>query len=375
MKMFGSRMSKKFAILCALIMAILIAGTASAQVTSGYTPESLWLTVYADGRVDVEYTISVDPLLASVEVHLPGKLYEGMLAVDENGLPLDYSIAADKVVVSTLGAQKVTFYYTTPDLTSKDGRIWTLSVESPISFTAKLPADATVVGLSDAPVSIWSTESYYFVQMPPGKQEISYTLGAAGSKGRASALISEAQQLVEKAKSKGADVSQAESKLENARAAFNEGRYGEAELLASEAKKLAERALSSLPGENVPPVSPPAATAFPWWVLGAVVAVLIAASLVFFKLRKGRGTMTYEKKFRHIDAKKILENKGHLSLEDREAVEFIASAGGEVFEAELREKFRLPKSTAWRMVKRLKREGIVEVEKVGGQNLIRLTEG
>ena len=368
-------MSKKFTILCALIMAILIAGTASAQVTSGYTPESLWLTVYADGRVDVEYTISVDRLLASVEVHLPGKLYEGMLVADENGLPLDYSIAVDKVVVSTLGAQKVTFYYTTPDLTSKDGRIWTLSVESPISFTAKLSADATVVGLSDAPVSIWSTESYYFVQMPPGKQEISYTLGVAGSKDRASALISEAQQLIEKAKSKGADVSQAESKLENARAAFNEGRYGEAELLASEAKQLAERALTSLPGENVPPVSPPAATAFPWWVLGAVVAVLIAASLVFFKLRKGRGTMTYEKKFRQIDAKKILENKGHLSLEDREAVEFIASTGGEVFEAELREKFRLPKSTAWRMVKRLKREGIVEVEKVGGQNLIRLIEG
>ncbi|HDN62694.1 MAG TPA: winged helix-turn-helix transcriptional regulator, partial [Candidatus Bathyarchaeota archaeon] len=64
----------------------------------------------------------------------------------------------------------------------------------------------------------------------------------------------------------------------------------------------------------------------------------------------------------------------HLRLEDREAIEFIASAGGEVFEAELREHFKLPKSTVWRMVKRLKREGLVEVEKVGGQNLIRLVD-
>jgi len=345
-----------------------------AQISSKYSPQSLLLTVYADGKVDVEYVISVDPLLASVEVHLPGKFYESMLVVDENGLPLDYSIVENenKVIVYTLGAKEATLYYTTSDLTNKAGGIWTLNVVSPISFVTKLPPDATVVALSDAPVSIWATENYFFIQMPPGTQEISYTLGVAGSRDRALTLISEAQQLVEKARAAGAEVSQAEAKLEKAKIALDGGNYGEAELLASEAKQLAEQALASPSGGAVPTPTTPA---FPWWLVGAGVAVLIAASFVFLKLRKGKGTTTaYKRKFRQIDVKKILEKKGHLSLEDREAVEFIASAGGEVFEAELREKFRLPKSTAWRMAKRLKKEGIVEIERVGGQNLIRLIE-
>ena len=345
-----------------------------AQTSSGYSPQSLLLTVYADGKVDVEYVISVDPLLASVEVHLPGKFYESMLVVDENGLPLDYSIVENenKVIVYTLGAKEATLYYTTSDLTNKAGGIWTLNVVSPISFVTRLPPDATVVALSDAPISIWVGENYYFIQMPPGAQEISYTLGAAGSRDRALTLISEAQQLVEKARAAGAEVSQAEAKLEKAKIALDGGNYGEAELLASEAKQLADQALASLPGGAAPTPTTPA---FPWWLVGAGVAVLIAASFVFLKLRKGKGTTTaYERKFRQIDVRKILEKKGHLSPEDREAVEFIASAGGEVFEAELREKFRLPKSTAWRMAKRLKKEGIVEIERVGGQNLIRLIE-
>jgi uncharacterized membrane protein len=82
----------------------------------------------------------------------------------------------------------------------------------------------------------------------------------------------------------------------------------------------------------------------------------------------------YEKEVRAIDVTKILQSRPHLRLEDREAVQYMADGGGEVFESEMREKFKLPKTTVWRMVRRLQREGIVEVRKVGGQNLIRLKE-
>ena len=43
-----------------------------------------------------------------------------------------------------------------------------------------------------------------------------------------------------------------------------------------------------------------------------------------------------------------------------------------MYESELRKKFLLPRTTTWRAVKRLEREGIVEIEKVDQQNLIRL---
>ena len=34
----------------------------------------------------------------------------------------------------------------------------------------------------------------------------------------------------------------------------------------------------------------------------------------------------------------------------------------------------MPKSTMWRLVRRLARDGLVEVKKTGGQNLIRIKE-
>ncbi|MHA1632854.1 MAG: DUF7343 domain-containing protein [Candidatus Freyarchaeota archaeon] len=334
---------------------------ALAVVEDDYSPESLFLTVYADGRVDVEYHVLVDPLLASVNVRLPGIFYENLLVINEEGLPLDFSILDGEVLVYSLGSWRVKFYYVTADLTSKVGRVWILHINSSIAFTVRLPADATVVSLSEAPTSIWTVEGHYFLTMPAGEQEISYILGAIGSKESAASLINEAEQVIKEAKAKGADVTQAESKLNEARTALEEGRYAEAELLASEAKKLAEEALLKTVTQ---PLNP-------YWTVTALVAAGLAVAFVFFQLRK-KAPPKVERESRQIDVHKILEGKEHLRLEDREAIEFIASAGGEVFEAELREHFKLPKSTVWRMVRRLKREGLVEVEKVGGQNLIHL---
>jgi len=338
----------------------------SAAFGGDYSPETLLLTLYADGMVDVEYVVSVDTLFVDVNISLPGTFYENLLVTNERDLPLDYSISNGKVLVSTLGSWKLKFFYTTSDLTSKAGRLWTLHINSPVKFTVRLPADATVVSLSAVPTSIWTTDGHYFLTMPAGEQEISYIIGVIGSRERALALINEADQAIEDAKSKGADVTQAEAKLAEARIALDERRYAEAELLAAEAKKMAKEA-------PLKPVTQPLEL---YWLIGAIVAVGLAVTFISFQLHRRPlpGAEKKEKTFRPIDERRILEGREYLRLEDREAIEFIASAGGEVFEAELREHFRLPKSTTWRMVKRLKREGLVEVEKVGGQNLIRLIE-
>ena len=334
----------------------------ASAIEDEYSPQSLLLMVYADGMVDVEYVVLVDPLQISINVSLPGMFYENLLVINEEDLPLDYSILDGKVLVYSLGSWKLKFYYTTPDLTSKAGRLWTLHVNSYISFTVKLPADATVVFLSKAPTSIWTANGHYFITMPAGKQEISYIIGVIGSKERAIVLINEAEQAIIEAETKGADVTQASSKLSEARTALEEGRYAEAELLATQAKKMTEEA---------PIKIVPSQWDHLWVALGAV-AIGLSIIIIFFQLR--RRVKPTAKKIRQINVHKILEGKRHLRLEDREAIEFIASAGGEVFEAEIREHFKLPKSTVWRMIKRLEREGLVKVEKVGGQNLVRLIE-
>ena len=51
---------------------------------------------------------------------------------------------------------------------------------------------------------------------------------------------------------------------------------------------------------------------------------------------------------------------------------FISNNGGEAFESELRKKFLQPRTTMWRAVKRLERNGIIEIEKKDLQNLVKL---
>jgi uncharacterized membrane protein len=69
---------------------------------------------------------------------------------------------------------------------------------------------------------------------------------------------------------------------------------------------------------------------------------------------------------------KILEEKPHLRPEDQQVLHFLAEKEGAAFESEIRSKFQLPKTTIWRLVKRLEREELVEIRKAGGQNLIKL---
>jgi uncharacterized membrane protein len=59
-------------------------------------------------------------------------------------------------------------------------------------------------------------------------------------------------------------------------------------------------------------------------------------------------------------------------MDDREAVRFIASSGEGVFISELRERFDLPRSSAWRMVRRLEDMGVIGTEKVGRETFLKL---
>ncbi|MDQ4074566.1 MAG: hypothetical protein M3162_09740, partial [Thermoproteota archaeon] len=69
---------------------------------------------------------------------------------------------------------------------------------------------------------------------------------------------------------------------------------------------------------------------------------------------------------------RTIDERPHLKQEDRQVLRFIAEKGGTAFESEIRNKFILPKTTLWRLVRRLERENLVKVRKTGVQNLIEL---
>lgn len=63
---------------------------------------------------------------------------------------------------------------------------------------------------------------------------------------------------------------------------------------------------------------------------------------------------------------------GDLRPDDVRVLDFIRERGGKVLEPEIRTKFALPKTSAWRQIKRLERLGYVKVTKIGSQNQIEI---
>ncbi|HEY7777959.1 MAG TPA: hypothetical protein VIA09_05415 [Nitrososphaeraceae archaeon] len=68
----------------------------------------------------------------------------------------------------------------------------------------------------------------------------------------------------------------------------------------------------------------------------------------------------------------VIREKGNLKPEEKEILLYISEKEGAAFEGEIRSKFILPKTSLWRLIKRLERENLIEVTKIGGQNLIKL---
>ena len=233
--------------------------------------------------------------------------------------------------------------------------------------------------------------------MKPGLQSASYSTGIVGTKEQAAITINNAELAIQQARASAVSLPEADNWLARAKSAYNQGQYSEAEQSAIQARRLIEQAMSKITttttsttlttttttssantigttqttsASTPTPQNNDMLTLAPWLIAAAAVAVLL---IILFRRRDG-STFAYKKEVRHVDAEALLRSRPQLRLEDREALQYLADSGGEAFETELREKFQLPKTTIWRQVRRLQREGLVEVRKIGGQNLIRIRE-
>jgi uncharacterized membrane protein len=75
-----------------------------------------------------------------------------------------------------------------------------------------------------------------------------------------------------------------------------------------------------------------------------------------------------------VELELLFEEHPELRIDDREALRFMAEHGGEAFAHEVRERFDIPRTSAWRMVQRLQRFEVIEERKVGGQSLLTIVE-
>jgi uncharacterized membrane protein len=76
---------------------------------------------------------------------------------------------------------------------------------------------------------------------------------------------------------------------------------------------------------------------------------------------------------RKINPKKTINRNPHLSKEDKAVIEFLAEKDGKAFEAEIRQRFPdMPRTSLWRLIKRLEKSEIIEVERIGLENQVKL---
>ncbi len=81
----------------------------------------------------------------------------------------------------------------------------------------------------------------------------------------------------------------------------------------------------------------------------------------------------YFKKSRKPNIKKIFRDYPQLSKEDKAVLHFLAKNDGHAFEAEIRETFPdMPRTSLWRLTRRLERLEIVEIKKIGLENQVKL---
>lgn len=171
-----SLMRKSVSLTILLILVLSVQTLPSAQAQEPYSPVDLTLTVYSDGFVHVEYLLEVDVAYPRITVTLFGRTFENLLITDEDGLPLDYFLSEGEVTVDTLGARRVKITYDTLDLTSRVGRTWTLTVNTPVEAVITFPRDFTLISLNQVPVALEKTEGQLQLTMPSGLQEIVYAL-------------------------------------------------------------------------------------------------------------------------------------------------------------------------------------------------------
>jgi uncharacterized membrane protein len=386
-----------------------------------YTPQELSINVYSDGIADLKYNVVIDPTLLSINVSLVGDTYENMLVRDQDNILLDYWLYEGFAKIDVIGSQSIEIEYTASDLTNKTGSLWMLNLEAPVNANIQLPKRATIISFEPTPIGISFLEDAVSLTMPTGYVEISYVLGVVGTKEHALALINEAEAIIDEMIFEGINVSVAVEILSLAKNAYNAGQYMQSEQyteqarnqaaetmdLAKEAELAGEAALFSIGiaedagrtslleqareellmaqeyyasgnyQESKQLAEQSAATALnsekPFlninmYLIGTIgVGIISSLFIISRKPEKPQKKEIYQ-----MDLEKVFSQHSHLRVDEKEILKFISESKEGVFVSELRQRFHIPKSTAWRMMRRLEGEGIIQTKPIGRETFVQM---
>ena len=299
----------------AAFVLILLAMSVPLQHSFGST-RTLDFFLFPDGSTHVTYSLDSDPLLPDTEVSLYGDSLENLVVEDENGFLLSTQSEKNILQVETLGSSNILINYDTYSLISKDGKIWSFEIDSPVEFNVVMPENSVIVGMSTFPIDMNVDSDRTKILLPSGPAEITYFLAVAESS-------------------------------------------------------------QVLPPEETPVTADNDNSMM--YVAGGVAVAIAAIAAIAIKMKNKPKqivsvpqTTVVAERNEPFNIEKVLEMPD-LREDDKDIIKFIHENGGSALESDLRKKFLLPRTTMWRAVKRLERHELIEITKKDQQNLIKLT--
>jgi uncharacterized membrane protein len=301
-------LGRKLVILQVLVFLLIIFPSAQ-NIVSAQTQisDSLTLTIYLDGFTQVDQIIELNQSVLSFNLTFLARTSQNLLVVDENSLPLEYSITGNNAVIYNVGSTKIDISYLTQDLTSKNGKYWTLRIDYPESKVLVLPKNSSIISINSVPDLIESIDGSLKLTMPSGLTEVTYT---------------------------------------------------------------AEHFLDEQNKNTVE------AGGFDQWLLVAAVLALsltVPLTLAGFwlvKRKKNKPKPKTDEPLDEVDLEKLFRRHRELSQDETKVLSFLAAKHGKAFEAEVFELLNLPRTTTWRLIRRLEGLEIVYVKKSRRQNIV-----
>ncbi len=371
-----------------LVFALLLNISSVAANVPEFQIDSTNVQVYRDGLVRVTQSLTVNQTLPVVSFPLLGSAANNFVVLDENQTVLDYELSANNLTVFTLGTTSVSVQYDTHSLTLKEAEVWTFLVDSSYNLTVVLPQDSTIVYLNGVPDSIDTTGNSVSMSLFASQWEISYTFP----------LNPPANFLVSNLVVSPAEIKPNEEVTVTVKVSNIGGQTGSytVPLIINQIQedsrvvnlnkdesttvefKITKQTLGTYSidvdglvhtftvtenpsnGNEVPSGEP---DSFPIEYLAVAVVVVIAVLAVVFVLFRKKGP----------NVEKVFEKNPQLNREEKDVLNYLAANDGKAFESEIRKKFPdIPRTTLWRLIKRLERLDIVKVEKIGLENQVEL---
>ena len=297
-----------------LLVASMIIVAAVMPIQSSFSsPRALDLIIYPDGSTHISADIDVDPLVTDYELKLFGNTIDNFVVVGESGFLLTTDVIGDSALIETFGSSVITVEYDIHDLVSKQGRVWTFSLDAPSDFTLLLPKNSAIVGMTNLPINMEIINDQNQLTLSAGDTEIDYLFST-----------------------------------------------------------------TTLIPDSIDSIIPIPNFDYILYVIGGIAVAIVIGIIVIrtkqktVKLIQVQDITQTKQKTETIDAETIFKLKPDLREDDKEIVKFISNNGGQALESDLRKKFLQPRTTMWRAVKRLERNGVIEIEKKDLQNLVKL---